>query len=118
MSLDSEVIAEADGHLPNAFVSTSKGQKPIEFVGERKIRARQQLSSLMKISARNENVSSIGPISEVAGHLQEVDLQDNLLFQWEEVFSLGLQLPHLNCLLLHGNRMLSFTEDLSTSLSM
>lgn len=39
VGLDAPSIAEADAKLPNAFVSTSKGnQKSIEFVGEEKIR--------------------------------------------------------------------------------
>jgi dynactin complex subunit len=37
--LDAPTIAEANAVLPNAFVTTSKGnQKSIEFVGEEKIR--------------------------------------------------------------------------------
>jgi hypothetical protein len=39
VGLDAPTIAESDAKLPNAFVSTSKGnQKSIEFVGEEKIR--------------------------------------------------------------------------------
>lgn len=39
VSLDAPKIAEADGIVPNVFVTTSKGnQKSIEFVGEEKIR--------------------------------------------------------------------------------
>ncbi|RYG70078.1 hypothetical protein EON64_01165 [archaeon] len=40
VSLESEEIAQEGGMLPDSFVSTSKGNmKPIEFVGEKKIRS-------------------------------------------------------------------------------
>ena len=69
------------------FVSTAKGnQKPIEFVGEVKLRKWQQIETLDKVTIRNDSISSMGDkLGEVAAHLIEVDLQDNLIWQWNEV---------------------------------
>jgi hypothetical protein len=51
-------------------------------------------------------VSEIGDgVTELAGHLTEVDLQDNLFCRWDEILQLASQLPHLNNLLLHGNKL-------------
>eukprot|EP01031_Cornospumella_fuschlensis_P042926 gene42926-52452_t len=112
VSLESEEIAQEGGILPDSFVSTSKGNmKPIEFVGEKKIRVRQQLSSLLKASARNAQVATIGNVREMAGHLQELDLQDNLISNWQELVFLGEQIPGLQTLLLHGNKFKPLTED-------
>ncbi len=35
----------------------------------------------------------------------EIDLQDNLLWRWDEVIRLGVEVPALRALLLHGNKM-------------
>ena len=52
VSMDAPEIAP-DDVLPDAFVVTSKGaMKSIEFVGEKKIRKRQQLSEVVKVALR------------------------------------------------------------------
>lgn len=44
------------------------------------------MKSLTSVSVRNEDVSYVGDNFEgFAGHLKEVDLQDNLIWQWSEV---------------------------------
>ena len=103
---DAPLVAP-DSVIPNAFVSTSKGvQKPIEFVGETKIRKWQQIDGINKIMMRDDSVSSAGDdVSKIASHFVEVDLQDNLLWQWKELASLTSQMPLLETLLLHGNKM-------------
>jgi Ran GTPase-activating protein (RanGAP) involved in mRNA processing and transport len=51
-------------------------------------------------------VSEIGEgVTELAGHLVEVDLQDNLFGSWEKILQLASKLPNLNNLLLHGNKL-------------
>jgi hypothetical protein len=98
--------------VPDAFVMTSSGvAKSIEFVGEHKIRKRQQLDVINKITMRNFSVSTAGDISAVAGHFIEIDLQDNLLSSWVEVGKVAVQLPLLSTFLLHGNKMEPFTMD-------
>lgn len=77
----------------------------------------QQLSAIDKVTVRNDTVShfddDLGPLT---GHLVEVDLQDNLLWKWREVFHLGSQLPVLRNLLLHGNKFEPVTPPLIQSL--
>ena len=45
----------------------------------------QQIGMVNKVATRNENIDSIGIIEDIASHLVEVDLQDNLLYSWTEV---------------------------------
>ena len=87
VTMDAPEIARPDTTLPDAFVITSKGhQKSIEFLGEKKIRKWQQIGAVGKVAIRDDTVSSIGSdIAELAGHFTEIDLQDNLLWQWSEV---------------------------------
>lgn len=57
-------------------------------------------------------VSTIGEnITELAGHLVEVDLQDNLFSRWDEIIQLASNLPLLNNLLLHGNKIGNITNE-------
>jgi len=105
--------------LPGLFVSTSKGnQKPIEFVGEMKIRKYQQISTINKVMLRNESISSCGfnVTRDLVGHLLEVDLQDNLLSRWAEVFNILDHTPLLESLLLHGNKLQQFTQETAITL--
>jgi hypothetical protein len=46
----------------------------------------QQIEDANKVAIRNDTVSTIGEgLSEYISHVTEVDLQNNLLWQWEEV---------------------------------
>lgn len=118
VSFDAPEVAGADSMLPGLFVSTSKGnQKPIEFVGEMKIRKYQQISSINKVMLRNESISFCGlNAKELIGHLLEVDIQDNLLSQWSEVFNILDQTPLLESMLLHGNKLQQFTPEVAATL--
>jgi Leucine-rich repeat (LRR) protein len=117
VSLDAPEITEDGSTLSGAFVTTAKGhQKGIEFVGEKKVRKYQQLSTIDALSVRNDVVSSIGILKSL-DHIIEADLQDNLLWKWAEVFSIGDQMPLLQTLLLHGNKLQPLTDSLLPSLS-
>lgn len=102
-----EITNPDDSTLPDAFVVTAKGhQKGIEFLGERKIRKWQQIGTVDKVAIRDDSISSIGEgIAELAGHFTDIDLQDNLLWQWSELACLATQVPGLRTLQLHGNKM-------------
>lgn len=118
VSLDAPEIVGPENILPDAYVVTAKGhQKSIEFVGEKKLRRWQQIEDANKVALRNESVSTIGTgIAEVAANITEVDLQDNLLWQWKEITSLTSQLPGLSTLLLHGNKLQPLTTDIIDTL--
>lgn len=100
--------------VPDAFVLTSTGvQKNIEFLGEHKIRKRQQIDVLTKITMRNCSLSTAGgDFRSTAGHFVELDLQDNLLSSWKEVGEIAVQLPKLQSFMLHGNKMEPVTRGL------
>jgi hypothetical protein len=102
---------ENDPTLPDAFVTTSKGNaKPIEFHGEHKLRKWQQISGIDKVAIRDDRIDTAGDgLKELAGHLVELDLQDNLLWAWTEVGKLTCEISGLQTLLLHGNRMQQIT---------
>lgn len=113
-----EITNPDDSTLPDAFVTTSKGNKKgIEFLGERKIRKWQQIGTVDKVAIRDDSISSIGDdIAELAGHFTDIDLQDNLFWQWSEVSALAVQIPGLRTLQLHGNRMQSLTPEVLAQL--
>ena len=113
------ITSETDKTLPDAFVVTSKGNtKAIELLGEDKIRKWQQIESIDKVAIRNANISSIGEeIKGLAGHFVEVDLQDNLLYKWNDVAFLTNEIEGLQTLLLHGNRMESLTSSILTDIN-
>ena len=49
-------------------------------------RKRQQIENVRAVAVRNDTVSSVGAdVGPVVGHLLEVDLQDNMIWQWKEV---------------------------------
>jgi hypothetical protein len=116
---DAPATVGEDSVIPDAYVITSKGhQKSIEFVGEIKIRKWQQIEDAYKIAIRNDTVSAIGSdIAEAASFITEMDLQDNLLWEWKEVANLSSQLPGLNVLLLHGNKMQQISREIVESFS-
>ena len=55
-------------------------------------RKRQQIANVTAVSVRNDTVSSVEPLqlASIASHLLEIDLQDNLLWRWEEVGTTSL----------------------------
>ena len=107
------VAPDAPLEAPNqvfegAYANTSRGgQKVIEFHGEEKIRARQQIGTLEKVSMRGERVAWAGEeeVQEEAAHLVEVDVQGNLWSDWEELGKLARQMPRLEILHLNSNLM-------------
>jgi Leucine-rich repeat (LRR) protein len=87
-------------------------------VGEENIRRRQQVSNVSAVTICGDTISSIPPGScATAFHLVEIDLQNNLLWRWEDVSVLGLEVPGLGVLLLHGNRLQPITETVVASLN-
>ena len=104
--------------VPDAFVTTAKGtQKQIEFLGEEKLRKWQNIKELDKIAMRCENVGYCDDqvLNEV-GHFTEIDLQDNLIWQWVEVAKFCKNLPCLKSMLLHGNKMQNISIEIVSSL--
>ncbi len=64
----------------------------------------------------NDNVSSVSSSTHnTISHLVEVNLQNNLLWKWQDVSLLGAELPNLSVLLLHGNKFQSLNAETVTS---
>jgi len=118
--LRSRYVKENDPYLvaPNniitgATVRTSRGgTKPIEFVGELKIRKKQQLDRLEEISLRNLGISSISADGTEYGHIQGIDLSGNLLYDWNEVMLLLEKFPSLEELNLSSNILRDIVNDI------
>lgn len=110
VEMEAEKIATEDNILPDCFVQTAGGhQKSIQFVGEMKIRKWQQIDVVSKTVMRSLGITHIGDGTGVKmSHIDDVDLQDNLLWQWDEVRSLCRQVTGLRSLQLHGNKMQPF----------
>ena len=106
--------------VPDAFVTTAKGtQKQIEFLGEEKLRKWQNIKELNKIAMRSESVGFCDDdVATIVGHFTEIDLQDNLLWQWSQVAKFANNLPCLQSMLLHGNKMQDITPQVVSSLQM
>ena len=109
VSEDAPLLAPND-KFEGCFARTKSGRgKQVEFFGERKIRSRQQVGDITKVSLRGLGVSHAGDdtkqINTQAGHLTEVDLQGNMLWDWEEVMKIMCEIPNLEAVHLNGNRL-------------
>merc|ERR1712028_56752 len=80
--------------LSHTATTASGHEKSIEFLGELKIRRRQQLENIDKISLRREGISNV--VDVVANeeedddmidlqHIKEIDLAGNLFSDWDPI---------------------------------
>lgn len=106
---DAELVAP-DNLLPHVARTTGGRDKPIEFLGEVKIRKRQQLEVVENISLRMLGIAR--PCSakqedemEEFSHLKSIDLAGNLLSDWEDVLAILRQFKKLESLSLASNRI-------------
>ena len=107
VDLNAPLLTEVDNSLSDSFIVTAKGEKKvIEFVGESVIRKHQQLQDATAVSVRNCRVSTVGGgLETLIAHVKELDLQDNLFSNWSTIAEICGQIPLLDTLLLHGNRI-------------
>ena len=100
---------------------TKRGNtKQIEFCGELKVRAEQQLDegAVDRVVLRCSGVARLGALDATAtehlSHLTVLDLQCNLLAAWAEVATVVAAAPSLQKLDVSGNRLrLEESDDLS-----
>ena len=98
--------------LPHHALTSSGRKKEIEFVGEQKIRERQQPNNkrMVGVSLRSMGIGGAPPsergteLAEFA-HLTEMDLAGNLLCTWNDVLDVLASFPHLEKVGLAGNRI-------------
>ncbi len=77
--------------LPYTARTSSGREKPIEFLGEMKVRKRQQMEDLEEISLRGMGISKISNSSreemkKTFGHVKDIDLAGNLFCDWSSFF--------------------------------
>ncbi|POM66785.1 Tubulin-specific chaperone E [Phytophthora palmivora] len=92
-------------------VGTTLGsEKPIEFVGAKKLRTQQTLQTIEKISLSGCQIDRLGGdgLRTLAPNLTELDLSRNLFSTWSDILDVVRELPLLETLILSGNR---FTVD-------
>jgi tubulin-specific chaperone E len=107
---DAELIAP-DNILPHVARTSGGRDKPIEFLGEVKIRSRQQLEDVENISLRMLGIAR--PCSsaeqekemEEFSHLKSLDLAGNLLSNWDDVLGILKQFNNLQSVSLASNRI-------------
>ncbi len=106
---DAELIAP-DNLLPHVARTAGGRDKPIEFLGEVKIRGRQQLEVVEEISLRMLGIARPCSVEqevgmEEFGHLKSIDLAGNLLSSWEDVLAICRPFKNLERLSLVSNRI-------------
>ncbi|KAJ1457701.1 hypothetical protein M885DRAFT_514727 [Pelagophyceae sp. CCMP2097] len=108
---------EAPGNmLTHGLANTKRGAtKRIELVGELKTRARQQLDlcHVSTVMLRCAGIASVGPVQQPDLHLERlvhVDVQCNLLGDWDVVTRLAEALPALESFDVSGNRLGPFGD--------
>lgn len=109
MRPDAELVAP-DNLLAHTARTASGRDKPIEFLGEMKIRNRQQLEVVTEISLRMLGISKPPPadvLEEIKefDHLRGIDLAGNLLSDWEDVLAILRLFPNLQRISLASNRI-------------
>ena len=106
---DAELIAP-DNILPHVARTAGGRDKPIEFLGEVKIRSQQQLEDVEEISLRMLGIARPCSAEEEAemeefNHLKSIDLAGNLLSDWGDVLAILRQFKNLQSISLASNRI-------------
>ncbi|RLN50714.1 hypothetical protein BBJ29_008578 [Phytophthora kernoviae] len=103
-------------------VGTTLGsEKPIEFVGAKKLSTQQTLQTIEKISLSGCQIAELGSaegsegLTTLAPNLTELDLSRNLLNSWNDILAIVRELPLLETLILSGNRFAVNEEVISDS---
>ncbi|KAF1772532.1 Leucine-rich repeat domain, L domain-like [Phytophthora cactorum] len=107
---NSEGGAPSDVVVAGEVGTTLGSEKPIEFVGAKKLSTQQTLQTIEKISLSCCQIVELGGqgLGKLAPNLTELDLSRNLFSKWSDVLAITRELPLLETLILSGNR---FTVD-------
>lgn len=106
VDMDAPIIAP-NNLLPHTARTSSGRPKPIEFLGEMKIRERQQLADIDTISLRREGISraSDDEMPKDFSHIKDIDLAGNLLSSWTEILKVMKRFPMLEVFNVAYNRI-------------
>lgn len=117
VDLDSTERVAPGNILPHtAATASGKNNKPIEFLGELKIRKYQQVPDLKTLSLRLSGLSGMNAEADwtrCAQHVQTLDLAGNLFCDWNILGQVLACFPALETLSLASNRLgdLTNTQD-------
>ena len=106
----------APNNLLEHTAMTSRGNpKPIEFLGEMKIRKKQQLEDIDKISLRRLGISKVDEHLDSNEtefeNIRHLDLAGNLFCSWSEVVRVINQVPNLEDFSIAYNRICDINGD-------
>lgn len=93
----------------NSFNTLKGTEVPVELVGVDMVNEAQALHKLVTVSLQGSDVAVEGPKGEVRAalpKLQDLNLDSNLLSDWEVVGRVGQELPRLTTLNLGRNRFM------------
>jgi hypothetical protein len=96
------------------FETFKKHKKMVQFYGFDKIWDRlNNISELTEISLNKVKISDFGTTNYLRRLLQNMhtlSLEDNLIFDWDQIFQIGNELPQLNSLSISFNKMRHLNE--------
>lgn len=109
---DADLVAPNEV-FPNCFARTTKGfTKPIELLGELKIRSQQQLQDLTAISLRSMGISHLSDASlccpelvDLGKRFLEVDWGSNLFSDWNEIIAILKLFPNATHISFASNQL-------------
>lgn len=89
--------------------TVKKFKKKIEFLGFNKIWKKiNDLKNIHELSLFSAHISDVGPedaLSKIVPRLENLSLEDNLLYDWNQVYLIGRELKELKQLSISGNRL-------------
>uniref|UniRef100_M4BWV5 CAP-Gly domain-containing protein n=1 Tax=Hyaloperonospora arabidopsidis (strain Emoy2) TaxID=559515 RepID=M4BWV5_HYAAE len=103
-------VGDVDVVVTGEVQTTLGSEKPIEFVGAKKLRTQQTLQTIEMISLSGCQVAELGirtngeSLKTMTPRLTELDLSKNLFRTWNDVVGVVRELPLLKTLILSGNR--------------
>ena len=90
------------------YVQTAKKfKKKIEFLGFNKVWKKiNDLKHLLELALFSAHISDVGPedtLSKIVPVLENLSLEDNLLYDWNQIYLIGRELKNLKQLSISGN---------------
>ncbi len=108
---DAELVAP-NNVLPYSARTSSGREKPIEFLGEMKVRKRQQLEDLKDISLRSMGISCVvqsdpglRELKDTFEHLTDLDVAGNLFSDWDAMLDILQMFPKMEWLSFASNKI-------------
>ena len=96
---------DKDGYVP----SSRKTMRRVEFIGFDRIWSKiNNLKEILELSLQAQKISDLGPpglLGALVPNLRLLSLENNLIFDWNQVYMIGKELPLLEELSLSHNKL-------------